>query len=338
MTHPLASDDDLLRKLLDAAGERPGQAHNPTAGEFDWQSPCCFTLWQMQRLRELGAAVSKRLGEALAKLLRAEISLEPVQVALRYGKAALAAFEAAEPYYVPLNDEGTAACGCLVMPAVAATKFVGKFLGATGDSATTGRKLSPLEQELLLDVVRAVSNELSAELTASGGKGVRTGQLVRAAPTGMDLAECCCFVMGSAGKDLPLLAIVLQCGFVEGVFAASGMTTARITQQESARRLTAHLGEAHVMASVCAGNAELSMKDVMALETGDVLLLSTKAGQPVDLMVQGQPVAYGLMVRNLDRYAIQITDRLELATPPATPPPTTPQAKPSQTTQPSGKV
>lgn len=329
MTQPFSSDGQMLRKLQDAAGERP----NPVAGEFDWKSPSCFTLGQMQRLRELGAAVAKRLGDALAKLLRAEISLEPVQINLRYGKAALDSFAAAEPYYVTLTDEGSADCGCLVMPAVAATRFVGKFLGASGDSATTGRKLSPLEQELLLDVVRAVANELSAELTSSGAKGVKTGQLGRAAPTGMELAECCCFVMGTSGTDLPLVALVLQCGFVEGVFAASGMTTAKITQQESAKRLTTHLETAHVMASVWLGNAELSMKDVMALETGDVLLLSTKAGQPVDLMVQGQPLAYGLMVRNLDRYAMQITDRLELA-PQALPSQTTP----SQTTQPSGKV
>lgn len=329
MTQPSSSDGQMLRKLQDAASERPGLGHSPVAGDFDWKSPSCFTLGQMQRLRELGAAVAKRLGEALAKLLRAEISLEPVQVTLRYGKDALDAFTAAEPYYVALSDEGSAACGCLVMPAVAATRFVGKFLGASGDSATTGRKLSPLEQELLLDVVRAVANELSAELTSSGAKGVKTGPLGRAAPTGMDLAECCCFVMGSAGTDMPLVALVLQCGFVEGVFAASGMTTAKITQQESAKRLTTHLETAHVMASVWLGNAELSMKDVMALEIGDVLLLSTKAGQPVDLMVQGQPLAYGLMVRNQDRYAMQITDLLELA-----PPPDMPQTTPSQTTQP----
>ena len=93
-------------------------------------------------------------------------------------------------------------------------------------------------------MVRAVANELSAELTSAGGKGVRPGQLGRTAPSGMDLAECCCFVMGLAGPDLPLLAVVLQCGFVEGVFAASGMTTQKITQQEIARRLTAHLAEA----------------------------------------------------------------------------------------------
>jgi flagellar motor switch protein FliM len=319
----------MLRKLLDAAGERLGEAQTPAVSEFDWNSPCCFTIGQMQRLRDLGAAVSKRLAEALAKLLRAEISLEPVQVNLRYGKAALDAFGAAEPYYVPLSDEASAACGCLIMPAVAATTFVGKFLGATGDSATSGRKLSPLEQELLLDVVRAVANELSAELTSAGAKGVRTGQLVRTAPTGMDLAECFCLVMGSAGPDAPLLALVLQCGFVEGVFAASGMTTAKITQQESASRLATHLEAAPVVASVCAGNAELSMKDVMALEAGDVLLLSTKAGQPVQLLVQGQPLAYGQMVRNQDRYAMQITDRLELSPPPTTPP---------QPTQPQGKV
>jgi flagellar motor switch protein FliM len=333
----------MFRKLQDAAGERPGLTPNLVAGEFDWKIPCCFTLGQLQRLRELGAAVSKRLGEALAKLLRAEISLEPVQVNLRYGKAALEAFAAAQPYYVPLTDEGATACGCLVMPAVAATKFVGKFLGATGDSATPGRALSPLEQELLLDVVRAVANELSAELTSAGAKGVKTGPLGRTAPPGMELAECCCFVMGSAGTDLPLVALVLQCGFVEGVFAASGMATAKITQQESAKRLTTHLGVAQVVASVWLGNAELSMKDVMALETGDVLLLSTKAGQPVDLMVQGQPLAYGLMVRNQDRYAMQITDRLELAPPEnegQTPPvrAVSVPSQPTQTTQPSGKV
>ena len=132
MTQPSSSDDEFLANCSAPAGERPGLAPNPAAGDFDWQSPCCFTRPDATPAR-VGRPTAKRLGEALAKLLRSEISLEPVQVTLRYGKAAMAAFGSAEPYYVPLTDESSAACGCLVMPAAAATKLVGKFLGATSD-------------------------------------------------------------------------------------------------------------------------------------------------------------------------------------------------------------
>ncbi len=306
-----ASNDDLLQQLREAASAGSPTAQHPAVSEFDWKSPNCFTLSQVRRLRELGQKTAGRLAVALSKLLRAEIATEPVQVNLRYGKAALESMAAAEPYYVAMTDDAAVACGCLMIPAAAATRLVEKFLGAGGEAPEAGRKLSTLEQELLLDVVRAIANEFSAELAASGGRGVKVGALGRQAPGGMEIAECGLFAMGSAGGDLPLLAVVLQCGFLEAVFAASGLSVQRIPPQENARRMAIHLQTAPVMAQVWLGGAELSMKDAMAVEVGDVLLLGTGVGQPVDVLVQGRKLAGGLVVKNDGRYAIQVTGRVD---------------------------
>ena len=71
-----------------------------------------------------------------------------------------------------------------------------------------------------------------------------------------------------------------------------------------------HLQTAPVMA-FWLGGAELSMKDAMAVEVGDVLLLGTGVGQPVDVLVQGRKLAGGLVVKNDGRYAIQVTGRVD---------------------------
>lgn len=325
------TSDQMFRKLMSLATRRHA-AVPADVSEYDWQSPNCFTLAQVQRLRDLGAAAAKRIAAALSKLLRSEVALDPVAVNLRYGRAAMSAYDKADAFFIALADAAGDPAGCLVVPGAAATKFVSKFLGAGGDG-DAARKLSPLEQELLMDVVRAVCNEFSAELVAAGGKPLQPGAIDRSAPPGIGQSECGAFAMGAAG-ELPMLAVIVPCGFLESVFAASGLTTELISPEESTRRMTAHLQEVPVTTSVSLGESELSMKDVLALSQGDVLLLSTQVGQPVELRTaSGSPLAMGLLAGRDGNFALQITHRAPCEAAPA------PHATPAnETTKPSGKA
>lgn len=68
------------------------------------------------------------------------------------------------------------------------------------------------------------------------------------------------------------------------------------------------LSEVQVEVSVELGRTRLSLGDAMALGPGAVVPLGRLAGQPVDLLVNGERVGQGQVVVVDDVYGLRITD------------------------------
>ena len=67
-----------------------------------------------------------------------------------------------------------------------------------------------------------------------------------------------------------------------------------------------HLRSVRVSAQAVLGKAVATMRDVMALEPGDVLLIQKKANEAIELTVQGRAVLSGLPVTCAGRYALLV--------------------------------
>lgn len=67
-----------------------------------------------------------------------------------------------------------------------------------------------------------------------------------------------------------------------------------------------------LLVTVELGRAQLTVKDVLALAKGAIVELNKVAGSPVDVLVNGTPVARGEVVVVDEQFAVRIT---ELATP-----------------------
>ena len=65
--------------------------------------------------------------------------------------------------------------------------------------------------------------------------------------------------------------------------------------------------------SVELGQCKKTIREILDLNTGSILTLDKPAGEPVDIVVHGKPVAKGEVIVIDDNYGIRIT---EILTPP----------------------
>ena len=69
--------------------------------------------------------------------------------------------------------------------------------------------------------------------------------------------------------------------------------------------------------SVELGRTKLRIQELLELGQGSIIDLDRLAGEPVDILVNGRPIAQGEVVVSQDRYAVRIvsvnspTDRVE---------------------------
>ncbi len=80
------------------------------------------------------------------------------------------------------------------------------------------------------------------------------------------------------------------------------MTDSTLRPQVDNLRLLENIG---VSLTVEVGRTELTIRDLMRLSEGSVIELSRLAGDPLDVLVNGTPIAKGEVVMVGDRYGIR---------------------------------
>jgi flagellar motor switch/type III secretory pathway protein FliN len=68
-----------------------------------------------------------------------------------------------------------------------------------------------------------------------------------------------------------------------------------------------HIERVELDAEVEIGSASALLRDVMALEPGDVLVLARECDEPIDLYVEGTPLAHGYPVQAGENYGFQVS-------------------------------
>lgn len=296
------ASDKLMQMLM--SEDRHGSATpGPEVREYDWESPSSFTPAQNRACTELATLASAKIQQSLNKLLRAELDMGQASSRLLYGRGVQRL--AAESHYncLPLI-QNAGVVGVLMLPVAMANSLVARFLGASKD--TGDHQMSTLEQSLLDDIIKVIANELSAALSSAGGKmQLQVGASSAELPKEIISQECCLMTLSS---EMPSLLVAVPCNLLEGCLgaASSGPT---ISSQELRRRLLAHLDRGLVRGTVWIGQAQLTMRDVLSIEVGDVIPLTTWLKDPVELVCHNQQVALGLITRIQDHYALQITRR-----------------------------
>jgi flagellar motor switch protein FliN/FliY len=76
------------------------------------------------------------------------------------------------------------------------------------------------------------------------------------------------------------------------------------------------------------GRTRLTVGETLELRQGSILTLNRMAGEPVDLLVNGTPIARGEVVVIDEQFGVRITDVVGQPPTAATPPPAAPQPEP----------
>jgi len=304
------SDRDILRMLREAAGPAAEPAPDaPEAQDYEWHRPYRYTPEQTERLRAAGADLADALAAGLADALGEKPELQLRELGEQYGSAIGDALP--EGVHVGL-EAAEAPAGLVTVRLETAAGWVQRLLGGGAVASGDGDgELSALETELLADLVSAVARACCEHLQAAGASGLApAGQIVRE-PLGLvDDADVYCRFAFGIGEGEPSeqggqgdLVVTLAASRADALLPdadanprgdADGGAADQSPADPSAR-VEAHLQSVPFRAAVRLATVEASMRDVAALEPGDVVVLQDLA-QPAVLSIQGLDMLAGELV------------------------------------------
>ncbi len=301
-----------MRVLLEAAGQSssPAFMHDDQAAPYDWDAPSLFGPEQIERLNRLGAEMAQSLQQALTKLLESDTPVQYQQLEQVYERQLAA--EAGEGYSTAVLDAQEKPLGLVEMDSPQARQCVAGLLGGTQEASAAGEAaMSAVECDLLQDVFSALVKAFSAAWTGSGAKPLQRGPAVahQGRPWSADgQGEYCrmLFRLGAAAAGrvaltLPAAALSAVCGNV----AAAAQPV-----EEARRHLRQYVEATPVPVEVRLGTAAVAVRDLVDLQAGDVLVLSTTVGEPVVLVQRGKNLLGGAAVICDEHYGFRVTHRL----------------------------
>jgi flagellar motor switch protein FliM len=212
-------------------------------------------------------------------------------------------------------------CGVILLPIQSAIAWTSRLLGGQAGEIAV-RELTALELSLVGEIMGTLGGTLQAVARGVSGPAFGVSEQIAqekmpfiASPT----TEYCRFAFsagseGSAGSEKAGLAFayVIQTSQLAGIYAPQAGKTAPQPGQ-SAKAMLAHMGGASVMATACLGSAVATVREIMDLEPGDIMLLQNRMGEPIELSVQGTVVMVGLPVETEGHYGLEVVESISQA-------------------------
>ena len=308
------NDQDINQTMLQAAQQgRSAEMTDPDAVDYDWTASNCFSDEQLARLNDLAAGTAETLSQVLTKQLRAELTFETEPATTCYADELSRQFEQEKSFYLSLVRQDGRAAGMIVLRAPEAADWVARFLG--GKAGDEERDMSDLEISLLQEVIAVVAEAACGHLRESGGAQFAPKAELSQQPGELldgGASQFCRFAF-RRGEDAeePVVSLLLLTDAAEEALGGEGQGDQAAAAGQGAgeqmqAHMNAHVMNAHVRVSTRLGAAMATIRDLAALEPGDVLVLDRRIDQPVELVGHGQTVATGLPVTCEGFYGLRI--------------------------------
>jgi flagellar motor switch protein FliM len=311
MTQAMSKSDSSIFSLLAAAKKGPPVEPDPVeASDYDWDVPCRFTPPQLENLGKFSEGVATAVAEKLSVQFHEETQLFGGGPTQHYAGRLSLLDAATGRFYFPITREDGEQCGLVVIPAELARQWVGKALGAPAATGDGEHEFSTLESALMRDVIVAVVEALSNEYRPLSGVTLQCGMQVpvdNALPEARSEDEYCvmAFRLGQA-KDQAGVSFILSSDLL-GAVATSGITVQAENPGETRANMQACIALAPVTATVSLMTLDLSLREVLNLEVGDVIISDKIVGETLEVLVGGAVVLSGLPVNCDGHYSLQIT-------------------------------
>ncbi len=314
MTQAPNQSDSLISVFL-AAAAKDQPPHAPVeedVSDYDWNAPSRFIPEQMVNLEQFAAQVGKEISKALGRQFREEVLLHADAPGQYYAERLPVLAEEASNYCASLMTDGEN-CGLVAIPAERTMEWVAKVLGGSPPSGEE-RELSSLESALLQDILASATRAFSDVFEQAGGGRVQCGKEISTTPELPGTGPTDDYLLLSFRADdedeQAAISLILNSELMAPAAGDSGGQKENQRSPDELRKdILTSLERANVTAEVMLGTIDLTMRGMMNLEKGDVLLINGKTEEPVELIVQGKPVLSGFPVCCEGQYALQVVDR-----------------------------
>lgn len=317
MTKLLSQEE--IDTLLASAGEvqranqKTGSAHEPTAYVYNFRRPDRVTKEQIRALQFLHDRFARNVSTSLSAYLRT-----PTTVAVQFVEAyTYAEFLASLPdptvFYALSVPSKDLLCALELNPDVAFA-VVDRLLGGDGDGLSLSRALTDIEQNVVDAAIALIVDNLSeawAPIADIGfrisGRETRPQMLQVATPNEQFIVVACTLKIADVSG---MLHISMPADLIEVVgsqFSRGWQRAHRKPTEDEGRRLRARLAAVPFRVAAQLETA-MPVRELIALQPGDVVTVGRAVTHPVDVQVGGSVKFSAQLVRCGQRAGVRIEE------------------------------
>jgi flagellar motor switch protein FliM len=304
---------EKIHQLLIAVGSGPLEdTTGIKATEYNWNKPHYFDRKQLNRLDDFTKRVARSMSIKFVDFCHSDYDVTVVSTEQHF--AAELVDEAMESgqndYYLAFDTDLDYPCGLICIPTQTAFVWATQLLGdPESEVEDSGRDLSQLEESLLLDLLSALIKAFSQKYwDFKPDKNI----VRRLFPIELKGTEEICkitFDVKKAEQEKGTEAyIMLRCSKLESVVGKAEEAVGSFSADDISKAILGHMQKMPVFITAQLASTALTLKEIMSLEVGDILLLDKKVNEPIELITSGRTALLGQPARLSGKNAVVITE------------------------------
>ncbi len=297
-------EQEVLDTLTQVKESSSSWEESSDVTDYDWNKPCVFTLDEVGRFETFVDELGKKLADCLRALTNDEIQFSSVQFEQEYARRILGTDDQTATYYAPLIADSNEVRGVLMIPSEQATSWVAKVLGG---SAGTQQELSSLECAILADLFHKLIEAFNQVFVSAGGRTLRCADDISTEVNIPFSDDQECVVTEFQIEEKTVIRIPLLVSLLVPVVGAETPSAGDTTNEQARNAIISALGPVELHPEVLLGTSQMSMRDIMFLEEGDVVLTGTSIVQPLEVTLDGETIMFGHLVHCEESYGLQIS-------------------------------
>lgn len=287
--------------------------------EYDFRRPTRVSKDQLKTIRMLHENFAESFGFYLASRLQTMVTIDLLAVdQLRYSEYVLSIANPCVLYIMDIKEtEGRAV---IEMTPDVVFMVVERLFGGIGGKPAASRGITSIEQRIVEPIVQKAISALAASWKPVYGLSFSlhgfesNSDFVQIAPAS-EIVIVLSFEV-KVGEDTYLMNICYPSFALEDVIAKLNVqyfNTNISTKKKkiSYDKITQQLQKTPMEIRAVLGNAELTIKEIMELEEGDVLYVDSRIDSEIPVFIQGRLKYYGRPGTVEGRLAVRITQEVE---------------------------
>ena len=304
---------EKIQQLLKAVGSGPAEdTAQVEATDYNWNEPHYFNSEEYVKLGYLTEAAAGAMARKFSKFFRSEFDVTVASTSQHYVHGFLDTLSDGEQkdYYIPFGAGKDEMCGLIGIPEQSAHNWARQLLGDSESEKKPGEDLTQLEESLLLDLVSDLVEAFSGyheSLDLQSTKSIVKGQWPLEMDDTEELYKINFEVKKANSKNSTEFYFLILCSKLGNVAGKEGQDYADYSAGDVSKAIIRHLNEMPVLVTGQLASAVLTFKEILDLQTDDILVLDKRIDQPAELIVGDRTFYYGCPAKSAGKYAVTIT-------------------------------
>jgi flagellar motor switch protein FliM len=291
---------------------RPEQPSRRVHG-YDFQQPSRFSKTQLEKLRRINESLAQNATSHASRLLRSNVKTQLVSIdQMKWENLLEEAGDAVIGFVFVMEPLGYR--GVLTMDGQFAAAALERMMGGqvdAGDAATL--EFTDLDVRVLSNFAEAFLSPLPELWHRIGEFGVELGSFVEDLqaldlfPGTEDFVEFCFLMQSNVGSGQIVVAVPFQAVRSLPPDAEQAAGVSGTTDDGTDEALRENLKQTKVELRAVLGTSDVKVGRLVQVEPGDVIVLDTRIGDPVSIMVNDKVKFRGYPGRHNAYYAVKLT-------------------------------